>query len=113
MKITGHCEQYASVNDSLLKFGQSNQSNANKMEGNFIKRLIAAISVFRVLAALVFLISAPLLTFVGQWLVLDEKTESLRCRGCIVSWKQGRHIRWVLAEYGAWGYYWWKEVLGF
>lgn len=26
-------------------------------------------------------------------------------------WKQGRQIRWVLAEYGAWGYYWWKRVM--
>jgi uncharacterized SAM-binding protein YcdF (DUF218 family) len=24
-------------------------------------------------------------------------------------WKQGRQIRWVLAEYGAWLYYWWKR----
>jgi uncharacterized SAM-binding protein YcdF (DUF218 family) len=23
-------------------------------------------------------------------------------------WKEGRQIRWVLAEYGAWIYYWWK-----
>ena len=27
-------------------------------------------------------------------------------------WKQGRQIRWVLAEYGAWVYYWWKRVMG-
>jgi uncharacterized SAM-binding protein YcdF (DUF218 family) len=27
-------------------------------------------------------------------------------------WKDGRQIRWVLAEYGAWIYYWWKEVRG-
>jgi len=26
-------------------------------------------------------------------------------------WKQGRQIRWVLAEYGAWGYYWWKKFI--
>jgi uncharacterized SAM-binding protein YcdF (DUF218 family) len=25
-------------------------------------------------------------------------------------WKQGRQIRWVLAEYGAWVYYWWKQI---
>lgn len=25
-------------------------------------------------------------------------------------WKDGRQIRWVLAEYGAWLYYWWKEI---
>jgi len=25
-------------------------------------------------------------------------------------WKQGRQIRWVLAEYGAWVYYWWKRI---
>lgn len=28
-------------------------------------------------------------------------------------WKKGRQIRWVLSEYGAWIYYWWKHVLGF
>ena len=27
-------------------------------------------------------------------------------------WKQGRQIRWVLSEYGAWVYYWWKHMLG-
>lgn len=27
-------------------------------------------------------------------------------------WKHGRQIRWVLSEYGAWIYYWWKNVLG-
>ena len=27
-------------------------------------------------------------------------------------WKEGRQIRWVLAEYGAWIYYWWKEING-
>ena len=26
-------------------------------------------------------------------------------------WKQGRQIRWVLAEYGAWIYYWWKHSM--
>jgi len=26
-------------------------------------------------------------------------------------WKQGRQIRWVLAEYGAWLYYWWKRII--
>lgn len=25
-------------------------------------------------------------------------------------WKQERQIRWVLAEYGAWVYYWWKRI---
>jgi len=25
-------------------------------------------------------------------------------------WKHGRQIRWVLAEYGAWVYYWWKNL---
>jgi uncharacterized SAM-binding protein YcdF (DUF218 family) len=25
-------------------------------------------------------------------------------------WKDGRQIRWLLAEYGAWVYYWWKEI---
>jgi len=24
-------------------------------------------------------------------------------------WKDGRQIRWVMAEYGAWMYYWWKR----
>ena len=28
-------------------------------------------------------------------------------------WRDGRQIRWVLAEYGAWVYYWWKEITGF
>jgi uncharacterized SAM-binding protein YcdF (DUF218 family) len=27
-------------------------------------------------------------------------------------WKDGRQIRWLLAEYGAWIYYWWKEIIG-
>jgi uncharacterized SAM-binding protein YcdF (DUF218 family) len=27
-------------------------------------------------------------------------------------WKEGRQIRWVLAEYGAWIYYWWKGFKG-
>ena len=27
-------------------------------------------------------------------------------------WQDGRQIRWVLAEYGAWIYYWWKEIAG-
>jgi uncharacterized SAM-binding protein YcdF (DUF218 family) len=27
-------------------------------------------------------------------------------------WKDGRQVRWVLAEYGAWFYYWWKEIAG-
>ncbi len=27
-------------------------------------------------------------------------------------WKEGRQIRWVLAEYGAWIYYFWKKSLG-
>lgn len=25
-------------------------------------------------------------------------------------WKEGRQIRWVMAEYGAWLYYWWKGM---
>ena len=25
-------------------------------------------------------------------------------------WQDGRQIRWVLAEYGAWVYYWWKSL---
>jgi len=27
-------------------------------------------------------------------------------------WQDGRQIRWVLAEYGAWIYYWWKDLTG-
>lgn len=27
-------------------------------------------------------------------------------------WKDGKQIRWVLAEYGAWIYYFWKEIAG-
>jgi uncharacterized SAM-binding protein YcdF (DUF218 family) len=27
-------------------------------------------------------------------------------------WQDGRQIRWVLAEYGAWVYYWWKSIFG-
>ncbi len=27
-------------------------------------------------------------------------------------WREGRQIRWVLAEYGAWIYYFWKKSLG-
>jgi uncharacterized SAM-binding protein YcdF (DUF218 family) len=26
-------------------------------------------------------------------------------------WRDGRQIRWLLAEYGAWGFYWWKRLL--
>ena len=26
-------------------------------------------------------------------------------------WKEGRQIRWVMAEYGAWGYYWWQRMI--
>lgn len=25
-------------------------------------------------------------------------------------WREGRQVRWVLAEYGAWIYYYWKEI---
>ena len=25
-------------------------------------------------------------------------------------WKERRQVRWVMAEYGAWLYYWWKEL---
>ncbi len=28
-------------------------------------------------------------------------------------WREGRQIRWVLAEYGAWVFYYWKKVFGF
>jgi len=27
-------------------------------------------------------------------------------------WQDGRQIRWLLAEYGAWVFYWWKELTG-
>lgn len=27
-------------------------------------------------------------------------------------WKEGRQIRWVISEYGAWMYYWWKGIKG-
>jgi uncharacterized SAM-binding protein YcdF (DUF218 family) len=27
-------------------------------------------------------------------------------------WQDGRQIRWLLAEYGAWIYYWWKQITG-
>ena len=27
-------------------------------------------------------------------------------------WKDGRQIRWLLAEYGAWIFYWWKSLTG-
>lgn len=27
-------------------------------------------------------------------------------------WKHGRQVRWVMAEYGAWGYYLWQKVAG-
>jgi len=27
-------------------------------------------------------------------------------------WTDGRQIRWVLTEYGAWIFYWWKEIKG-
>lgn len=27
-------------------------------------------------------------------------------------WREGRQIRWVLAEYGAWIYYYWKSITG-
>ncbi len=27
-------------------------------------------------------------------------------------WKEGRQIRWIMAEYGAWGYYLWQALAG-
>jgi len=27
-------------------------------------------------------------------------------------WRDGRQIKWVMSEYGAWGYYFWKSVFG-
>jgi hypothetical protein len=26
-------------------------------------------------------------------------------------WKDGRQIRWLMTEYGAWIYYYWKNIL--
>jgi uncharacterized SAM-binding protein YcdF (DUF218 family) len=36
---------------------------------------------------------------------VSAKTDPYNPKGW---WKEGRQIRWVLAEYGAWIYYWWK-----
>jgi len=41
---------------------------------------------------------------------VSAKTDPFEVHGW---WKQGRQVRWVLAEYGAWGYYWWKEFLSY
>lgn len=27
-------------------------------------------------------------------------------------WKEGQQVRWVLSEYGAWLFYWWKRITG-
>lgn len=35
------------------------------------------------------------------------KTDPYEPRGW---WRDGRQIRWVMAEYGAWIYYWWKKL---
>jgi uncharacterized SAM-binding protein YcdF (DUF218 family) len=51
-------------------------------------------------------------TFKGEMTMctVSAKTDPFSVNGW---WKQGRQIRWVLAEYGAWIYYWWKEGVGF
>ena len=36
---------------------------------------------------------------------VSAKTDPYNPKGW---WREGRQIRWVLAEYGAWIYYWWK-----
>jgi uncharacterized SAM-binding protein YcdF (DUF218 family) len=36
---------------------------------------------------------------------VSAKTDPYNPKGW---WKDGRQIRWVLSEYGAWVYYWWK-----
>jgi len=48
-------------------------------------------------------------TFKGEMTIctVSAKTDPFSVNGW---WKQGRQIRWVLAEYGAWVYYWWKEA---
>jgi len=43
------------------------------MKGKIIKRLMTSLFVIGTLAVLVMLVSGPLLTFAGQWLVSDEK----------------------------------------
>ncbi len=50
--------------------------------------------------------------FKGEMFIctVSAKTDPFDVNGW---WKQGRQIRWVLAEYGAWIYYGWKEVMGF
>jgi uncharacterized SAM-binding protein YcdF (DUF218 family) len=56
-----------------LKSGRPNRSNATETGGNIIKRFIAVVSVVGALVVLIYIASGPLLTFAGQWLVLDEK----------------------------------------
>ena len=50
--------------------------------------------------------------FKGEMFIctVSAKTDPFDVNGW---WKQGRQIRWVLAEYGAWIYYGWKEGVGF
>jgi len=46
----------------------------------------------------------------GQWTVcvVAARTDPYDPAGW---WKEGRQIRWVLAEYGAWLYYLWKKII--
>jgi len=39
--------------------------------------------------------------------IISAKTDPYDHKGW---WKDGRQIRWVLSEYGAWVYYYWKKV---
>jgi uncharacterized SAM-binding protein YcdF (DUF218 family) len=52
---------------------------------------------------------------VGKEILLEEFTKIIITTSKFTDpynpkgwWKEGRQIRWVLAEYGAWIYYWWK-----
>jgi len=56
-----------------LKSGRPNRSNATETGGNIIKRFIAVVFAVGALVVLIYIASGPLLTFAGQWLVLDEK----------------------------------------
>ncbi len=47
--------------------------------------------------------------FGDQWSLytVAAKTDPFDPRGW---WREGRQIRWVMAEYGAWIFYWWKNL---
>ena len=40
--------------------------------------------------------------------VVSAKTDPYNPHGW---WKEGRQIRWVMAEYGAWVFYYWKKIM--